>query len=134
MKKILLASLMTTGVFAANVTINFPAISGEGQVVVRIVTAEEYKTDKGDESRTEILGANEVSVATVNNVAAGEYVALVYHDENSNLIFDKNALGIPKEAYGVFGLKKRPLSKPKFEKLKFTVGAEDLNLTIDKLF
>ncbi len=134
MKKMIIGLLTITSAFAANVTVNFPAISGEGQVVLRIVTEAEYKTDTGSEDRTEILGANEVTIASITDVTPGDYVALVYHDENSNLVFDKNALGIPKETYGVVNLKKRPLSKPKFEKLKFTVGDKDLNLTIDKLF
>lgn len=134
MKMIVLSTFVMASAFAGNVTVNFPSIDGEGQVVLRIVNEAEYKADKGADERTEILGANEVSVATINNVAPGEYSALVYHDKNSNLKLDKNALGIPKENYGVVNLKIRPLSKPKFEKVKFTVGKDDLNLTIDKLF
>jgi uncharacterized protein (DUF2141 family) len=40
------------------------------------------------------------AVCVYKGIAAGRYAAVVYHDENKNGEFDRNAFGMPKEGYG----------------------------------
>lgn len=59
---------------------------------------------------TEIPKAYKRKIATISathityvfkDLAKGKYAVAVFHDENNNAKFDKNILGVPKEAYGV---------------------------------
>jgi uncharacterized protein (DUF2141 family) len=45
----------------------------------------------------------------------GKYAIVVYHDDNSNKICDKNFFGIPTEAYAFSNNKRPKLSVPTFE-------------------
>jgi uncharacterized protein (DUF2141 family) len=61
------------------------------------------------------------STATFNNVAAGTYAVMVFHDANTNNKMDKNFLGIPSEGYGA-SLNKLPFAAaPNFNDNKFVV-------------
>ncbi|NND08891.1 MAG: DUF2141 domain-containing protein [Saprospiraceae bacterium] len=37
----------------------------------------------------------------LEDIAYGDYVVTLFHDENDNLILDKNFLGAPKEGFGI---------------------------------
>ncbi len=57
----------------------------------------------------------------------GTYAVGIYHDRNDNWKFDKNFLGIPKEAFGLSNNPRYGLSRPKLEEAAFEVpqdGAE----------
>lgn len=45
----------------------------------------------------------------------GKYAIVVYHDDNSNKLCDKNFFGIPTEAYAFSNNKRPKLSVPTFE-------------------
>ena len=51
---------------------------------------------------------------TFENVPAGKYAVMVFHDENNNNKMDKNFLGIPKEGYGASKNKLPFASAPTF--------------------
>ena len=49
----------------------------------------------------------------------GTYAVAVYHDENANVKFDKNWIGLPVEGYGISNNPKIFLSAPAFDEAKF---------------
>ena len=49
------------------------------------------------------------------DLEATNYAVVVYHDDNSNKICDKNMFGIPIEAYAFSNNKRPKLSAPSFE-------------------
>jgi len=63
------------------------------------------------------------SVITFENLPAGDYAAILFHDENSNGTID-HRFGFPKEPMGFSNNWRLSLfsGMPTFEKLKFNVG------------
>ncbi len=51
--------------------------------------------------------------------APGTYAVAVYHDENANVKFDKNWIGLPVEGYGVSNNPTIFLGPPAFDEAKF---------------
>lgn len=62
-----------------------------------------------------------LSEALFQNVPAGVYAVMVFHDANNNRKLDQGFLGIPKEGYGASRNKLPFASAPSFEENKFTV-------------
>ena len=64
-----------------------------------------------------------------NNLVAGKYAVLAFHDENSNEILDRNLFGIPKEHWDDTG--KRPFGRaPRFAELTFMLDSEHHKIII----
>jgi uncharacterized protein (DUF2141 family) len=61
------------------------------------------------------------SEAQFENIAAGVYAVLVFHDANTNKKLDQNFIGIPKEGYGASRNKLPFAAAPSFDENKFTV-------------
>ncbi len=72
------------------------------------------------------------SVARVSfdGLEPGAYAVTVYNDLNNNRRFDKNWIGMPKEAWGVSNNVRPRLRAPRFEEAVFDSGAEGLTLEI----
>ncbi len=51
--------------------------------------------------------------------APGTYAVAVYHDENANIKFDKNWIGLPVEGYGISNNPAMFLGPPAFDDAKF---------------
>jgi uncharacterized protein (DUF2141 family) len=64
---------------------------------------------------------NGISEALFENIAAGVYAVMVFHDANANKKLDQNFIGIPKEGYGASQNKLPFASAPSFDENKFTV-------------
>jgi uncharacterized protein (DUF2141 family) len=60
----------------------------------------------------------------------GEYAVSLFVDENSNGKMDKNAIGIPTEAYGFSNDASGNFGPPSFEQAKFVVGKDKAAITI----
>lgn len=54
----------------------------------------------------------------------GEYAIAVYHDENANKTFDKNAFGLPAEPWGISNNPKVRFAPPHVEEALFPVDPE----------
>jgi len=63
-------------------------------------------------------------------LAAGEYAAVVYHDENGNGKFDENFLGMPKEGFGFSRDAPARLSAPTFDEANFKYDGKHLRIPI----
>jgi uncharacterized protein (DUF2141 family) len=69
------------------------------------------------------------SIAIFENVAAGEYAIMCYHDKNNNDKMDFQSNGMPLEHYGASN-NIMNFGPPKFEDAKFMVSDNDVSLKI----
>ncbi|MEM8822501.1 MAG: DUF2141 domain-containing protein [Pseudomonadota bacterium] len=60
----------------------------------------------------------------------GTYAVAVYHDEDGDRDFDRNALGLPQEGYGFSNDAPTLMSLPSFEDVVFEAGSGTTPLTI----
>ncbi len=66
---------------------------------------------------------NGVAAAGFDRLEPGSYAITVYHDKNDNRRFDKNWLGMPKEAWGVSNNVRPRLRAPRFAEAMLDVEA-----------
>ncbi|MHB8527986.1 MAG: DUF2141 domain-containing protein [Caulobacteraceae bacterium] len=62
--------------------------------------------------------------------APGTYAVAIYHDANSNHRLDRNALGMPSEAFGFSNNPRILFSPPSFQAVAFQAAAGDTELHI----
>ena len=67
---------------------------------------------------------------TFKDLAPGTYAVMITHDENGNGKLDTNMLGMPTEGYG-FSNNPRVMRKPTFEEARFTIGADNVVVTVE---
>jgi uncharacterized protein (DUF2141 family) len=63
-------------------------------------------------------------------LARGDYALVVFHDENGNGKFDRDAIGLPEEEYGFSNDVKPEFAPPKFDDAAFEFKGGDQWLTI----
>jgi len=76
-----------------------------------------------------VLDVNNSIMKHTVQLPKGEYAVVLYHDENSNGVCDKNFLGIPKEDYGFSNNVRPVLSAPSFNSAVVAVQ-KDLEIEI----
>ncbi|PZU06905.1 MAG: hypothetical protein DI605_17720 [Sphingomonas sp.] len=128
--------------FAAATCLATPAIAADGGTVE--ITVTNVRSDAGAImvqlcDRAHFLGkcaigshapAQKGSVTvTFHNVPPGDYAALAFHDANGDGALNR-WLGIPKEDFGLSGLKGLPLRPPRFKDSVFTHGAADQKMAV----
>ncbi len=62
--------------------------------------------------------------------APGEYAVAVYHDENDDRDFNRNALGLPSEGYGFSNDAPTALGLPDFDAVRFTLPPGETRMTV----
>lgn len=79
--------------------------------------------------RQSVAATGQAITVHFNNLVAGKYAVLAFHDENGNEILDRNLFGIPKEHWGITG--KRPFGRaPRFAESTFVLDSEHQKITI----
>lgn len=73
---------------------------------------------------------NGKSVVVFENVLAGEYAIICFHDKNDNNQMDFQPNGMPLESYGVSN-NKMSFGPPNFNDGKFTVSDKEVSLEIN---
>ena len=127
-------------VFLAAMTLGLDALAAPcgqlpGEIVVRIsnlrngagnVVAELYPNDPANflKGRVRIERAFQPAAQGTVDVCLtapepGIYAVAVYHDENANVKFDKNWIGLPIEGYGISNNPTIFLGPPAFDEAKF---------------
>jgi uncharacterized protein (DUF2141 family) len=114
--------------------------SSHGTIVAGLYdSARKYDQAVSDSSRVlvndpkRIVGISlrptgEVHTLVFPDLTPGEYAVIVFHDENDNGKFDKNALGIPLEGYAISNNARGVLSAPTFQEA--SVHVDDQAKTI----
>ena len=67
------------------------------------------------------------AVAVFPGLAYGTYAVAVFHDENGSGRLERNALGIPRQGYG---LSNAPSGLPRFDKSAFSLEAPETTVRI----
>ena len=69
-----------------------------------------------------------------NNLPFGEYAVMIYHDLNTNDIFDRNLMGYPREPFAVSNnLHILKLLRPSFDSVKITLSSSEMAVNINLL-
>jgi uncharacterized protein (DUF2141 family) len=120
----------STGNLVVNIS-GFP--SSEGFAMVALNNSEE--SYKGGEdaaiAKTKTMVVDKKVQVVFTNLPYGWYGISLYHDENSNGEMDKNAMGIPKEAYGFSNNAKGFFGKPNYKKVMFQLNSAEMQIAID---
>jgi uncharacterized protein (DUF2141 family) len=114
----------------ASLEIHVRNVSPRGGLVrLGLYDAAGYPDDKGPVAAADVPATRGETVIVLKNLAPGTYAIEAYQDTNSNDRMDKSWIGLPLEPYG-FSRDARPvLSKPAFDRVKFTL-APGANLQI----
>jgi uncharacterized protein (DUF2141 family) len=103
----------------------------KGQLIYGVFkTADGFPTESRKSLNWQIKPADAKSVFFECQLPPGRYGASVLHDQNSNGKMDKNAMGIPKEGYGVTNNPKPKLRAATFEESLFDLPPEGASLKI----
>lgn len=123
------AAIAQEGAITVKVS-NIP--STEGQIRAALFDSPEGFPDQVDQSvrNSSVVVDGDSVTLTFPDVAYGEYVLAVFHDENNNGALDTNNRGIPLEALGVSGDAKMAFGPPKYEKAAFEVSGQQMEIEI----
>ena len=62
------------------------------------------------------------------NLAPGEYVVRMYHDENNNQKMDRNAFGMPSEGYAFSNEATGNMGPPQYKDMVVLIKEEDVKV------
>ena len=108
----------------------FPSSDGFAMVAVNN-SEESYKGGEDTAvAKTKTLVVDRKVQVIFTNLPYGWYGVSIYHDENNNGEMDKNAMGIPKEAYAFSNNAKGFFGKPAYKKIKFELNSAEKQIAI----
>ena len=135
-----LASLLAAGLAAAGaapidssrLTVRVTGLrSDQGRVAIAIFDSSGAFESRANPLRSALLPVQGSSCEwVVEDLPAGEYAVMLYHDTNDNGKLDKKSFGMPKEPYGFSNNARAPLGPPPFEAARFEL-ADDVTLEIE---
>lgn len=107
----------------ASLEIHVRSLSPKGGIVrLGLYDAASYPDDKSEPTASADVPAGKgETVIVLKDLKPGAYAIEVYQDVNSNGKMDKSWLGLPLEPFGFSRDAKPILSKPDFERVKFTL-------------
>ena len=120
----------STGNLIINIS-GFP--SSEGFAMVALHNSEE-SYEGGEVSavaKTKIKVVDQKVQVVFTNLPYGWYGVSLYHDENGNGQMDKNAMGIPKEAYGFSNNAKGFFGRPNYKEVMFQLNSAEKQIAIN---
>jgi uncharacterized protein (DUF2141 family) len=123
------AASESTGNLIVNIS-GFPSSDGFAMVALNN-SKESYKSGENEaiaKIRTRVVDQKVRVIFT--NLPYGSYGVSLYHDENANGKMDKNAMGIPKEAYGFSNNAKGFFGKPSYKDVVFQLNSAEEQITI----
>lgn len=108
----------------------------KGQVLISLFKDSEGYPDEPEKAfrkgKATIISGNR-AVLSFTDLPAGNYAAVVLHDENSNLKMDKNWIGLPKEGYGFSNNVMGTFGPPGFSKASFKHTGDKLSVVSIRL-
>lgn len=124
------ALFISTSITAQNKTVTATVInvtSDSGKVGFALYDKTTFQKTPLQAQNAKIIDGK--STVTFENVPAGEYAIVCYHDRNDNDKMDFAANGMPLEDYGASN-NDMTLGPPIFEKAKFEVADKNVSLEI----
>ncbi len=122
--------LITNSITAQNNTITATVVnvtSDSGKVGFALYNKTNFRMKPLQGAASKIV--NGKSVVVFENIEAGEYAVICYHDKNSNDKMDFQPNGMPLEDYGASN-NVMNFGPPKFEDAKFTIIDKNVSLEI----
>lgn len=104
--------------------------SNKGKVVVAIYSSADNFLKEACFRKNALIEGDK-AIVSFENIKAGIYAIMCFHDENSNNKLDLNAKGRPKERVGVSNNAKGFFGPPKFQAAKFLIQNEDVIKNIE---
>ena len=101
--------------------------SDEGSVIFALFNKHNFMRESIQGKTGVIIDGK--STVIFENVNAGEYAVICYHDKNDNDKMDFQPNGMPLEAYGASN-NVMNFGPPRFDDAKFTVGDKNVSLEI----
>jgi len=121
---------ITNKITAQNNTITAKVInatSDEGKVEFALYNKTNFRMKPLQGAESKIV--NGKSVVVFEDIEAGEYAIICYHDKNNNGKMDFEAYGMPMEDYGASN-NVMNFGPPKFEDAQFTIIDKNVSLEI----
>ncbi len=116
---------------AADLTVNIPAVSQDkGYLMVALYKGEE-SFNKEQLTGIREKATNGEMVFTFNNLVAGDYAIMVFHDINGNGELDSNLLGLPKEPWGASLQGKKIFGAPEWKDVRFDMTDSNLSVEVE---
>ncbi len=103
---------------SATLSVRLDNVPDEGTLVFQVYDAADAFGDFRDPANEIQLPANGDGEYVLDNVSDGEIAVLVYYDENSNGVIDKNFIGVPREMVALSNGYK-PKGPPSFSRASF---------------
>ena len=103
----------------------------EGKAMIALCNSEEcFKNTEKAVLKEMAVIKNKTAEWIINGLLYGTYSISVYHDKNSNNKLDKNALGVPKEAYGFSNNARGIFGPPDYEDVIFMFDKEEMTVSL----
>lgn len=103
---------------AAQVTVRLGNAPADGALVFQVYDSADEFADFRDPVQEVVLPATGDGEYVIPDVAAGTIALVVYYDENSNGLMDKNFIGIPRERVAISN-NYQPKGPPSFSRASF---------------
>lgn len=91
---------------------------------------ENFLRGKGRIAKVKFAAKAPVTSFCLQTPASGNYALAIYHDENANNTFDKKALGLPDEPFGISNNPRFRLRAPTNAEALFEVASEGATVEI----
>jgi uncharacterized protein (DUF2141 family) len=130
------ALVLITALFLANstfasATISITGINNNRGVVQLAVWSSQagFPEDYQKAILLKTIALDEVNAVELSELEPGTYAIAIYHDENEDVVLNRNIFGIPKEGFGFSRNPKIRFGPPKFDEASVQVS-DDSSLTI----
>jgi uncharacterized protein (DUF2141 family) len=144
MANLLSAALVAAGLVSAQapdsgaIVVNIGSLrSTQGQVLVSLYNRPDgFPRDRDVILQRRIVDTIDGDHVTVRfgKLPFGEYAIAMMHDENRSGGMDRGFLGVPKEGYGFSNNLKPKFSAPSFEKAKFLLSEQEVQLSLEMIY
>jgi len=127
----LLAATVSAPALSANLSLTIkPVKQSKGNLMVAVYNSKDtFQKNQLTAQRTDAVGG-EMEI-NFNDLPAGEYAVMVYHDVNGNEKLDTNLLGLPTEPWGGSLQGKRGFGAPGWNDTRLELSTSDLSMTIE---
>lgn len=117
-----LISCLTLQISAASLDVVVSNVSSaKGNIIIALYNNANTFTKKGYEYKTAIVKSTiNTTSYRLEHIVSGNYAAVAFHDENSNIKLDKR-FGIPIEPFGFSNHAKAKFGPPKFSAAMFKI-------------
>ncbi len=123
------AASESTGNLIVNIS-GFPTSEGFAMVALHDSESSYQGGEATAIAKTRIKVVNQKARVVFADLGSGGYGVSVYHDENANGKLDKNAMGIPKEAFGFSNNAKGLFGKPGYGDVQFQINSAETEISI----